>query len=270
LIVAWVSGSVLVRGGSALGYGVLLTAGAVALHAGVDAVLAVGAVAATTLGVVGFVVVRSGPREGPPGAFGRATVAAAVGLTLGILLVSDNSLGWGVHGAYPALGLVPSTLGSWWAGHYLWRFHSVVPRALDAMSHADADRRWMGSAATRVVMSALWRLTVGTVAASVLLLALSPVLGGTDHGIVFVAFGAVAVASVLANLLESLGFRAAALSAVATGVAAELATQLWLDFPPPGLPLTLGAAVAAAVAGQALLVQLSRPGRVVATRLWIT
>ena len=58
----------------------------------------------------------------PAGRVGRALWSGAMGAALGGLLVGDSSLGWGVHGAFPALALLPSILGSFWGGYRLWQF----------------------------------------------------------------------------------------------------------------------------------------------------
>ena len=77
----------------------------------------------------------------PAGRMGRALWAGAMGAALGGLLVGDSSLGWGVHGAFPALALLPSVFGSFWGGYHLWQFYDAVPRGLQGAGLERANKR---------------------------------------------------------------------------------------------------------------------------------
>src|SRR5262249_17347155 len=108
LVAIWVGGTLLARRGWGLAYGLLVAAEAVALTLGVPAVASLVAVAGvTTIGVV------VGTATSPPslgeslGRLPRALAAGLIGALLGGVLIGDASLGWGVHGAFPALALVP-------------------------------------------------------------------------------------------------------------------------------------------------------------------
>ena len=89
------------------------------------------------------VAVRTGDEtsEEPAGRIGRALWAGAIGAALGGLLVGDSSLGWGVHGAFPALALLPSVLRQLLGGYHLWQFYDAVPRGLQGVALEQANGR---------------------------------------------------------------------------------------------------------------------------------
>lgn len=270
LIAIWAGGTVLARRGWGIAYGALLVAEAVALAADVSARASLGAVTAITLVAVGVAVHTVGTRSiEPPGRIGRALAAGVIGALLGGLLVGDTSLGWGIHGAFPALALVPSVVGSFWGGYHLWQFHDEIPRGLRGVPLADAGGRMAGGGpAVEIVVGALVRLVGITAALSALVLAARPWTAGSDAPSLLIAFGCAALVCLFVSLLESLGYLRWALLSAAASLAVELAVNHW-GAPVPGAGLIAGGLIGTLLALTPLAGLLRSPGRVLATALWI-
>jgi hypothetical protein len=83
-------------------------------------------------------------------------------------------------------------------------------------------------------------------------------------------FGLIALATLLISVLQSLGFPSWALFTLACALAAELAMSRWVAAPFGGTALVTGAAVAVLVAVPPVIGLFLRPGRVLATILWIS
>jgi len=271
-VAIWVGGTVLARRGWALAYGLLLVGTVIGLEAGLDAyTLLEGLTAIILVAVLAAVRFRSERTGEPAGRVGRALWAAAIGAALGWLLVGDSSLGWGVHGAYPALALLPSVLGSVWGGYHLWKFYDLVPRGLRGVALNRADERDPRGAAMHLFRGALVRLVGTTVVLSGVVILIASWTSGTNRLSLFVGFGCVALVTMLINMLESLAYVRWALFAAVVSVATELlAGQLLLaSAHVAGLALIAGATVGILVALPPLLRLLVRPGRALATGLWI-
>jgi hypothetical protein len=85
-----------------------------------------------------------------------------------------------------------------------------------------------------------------------------------------VGFGLIALATLLISLLQSLGFPSWALFTLACALAAEVGVTYWDGAPFDGTALVIGAAVAVLVAIPPVISLFLRPGRVLATILWIS
>jgi hypothetical protein len=122
-----------------------------------------------------------------------------------------------------------------------------------------------------IFLGSLMRLLGTTVVLSGVVILIAQWTSGTSRLSLFVGFGCVALVTMLVNLLESLAYLRWALSAVVAGVAAELALSEFVlaHSPVPGTALIAGATVGILVALPPLLSLLLRPGRVLATSLWI-
>src|ERR1700728_2329051 len=272
-VAIWVGGTVLARRGWALAYGALLVGAVVGLRQDVSAYpLLEGLTAVVVLGAVVGVATGGGRSDEPAGRIGRALWAGAIGLALGGLLVGDSSLGWGVHGAFPALALLPSVLGSFWGGYYLWKFYDAVPRGLQGVGIERANERNLRGSAMGIFLGSLARLVGTTVVLSAVVIAIGQWTSGTNRLSLFVGFGCVALVTMLVNLLESLAYAHWAFFASFAAVSTELVLSK-LVLPGhaavPGTALIAGAVVGMIVALPALLRVLLRPGRVLATSLWI-
>ena len=122
-----------------------------------------------------------------------------------LLLVSDPSVTW-TAGTVPALALLPSTIAGLWAGHRLWRLEHLIPRAVTGVAVGGAGPARAGTAplarparldrAPRVAH----RRAVRRAAAAHPLAA----LGAEPVGLL-AGFGLLALATLLASLLEALG-----------------------------------------------------------------
>jgi hypothetical protein len=85
-----------------------------------------------------------------------------------------------------------------------------------------------------------------------------------------VGFGLIALATLVISLLQSLGFPSWALFTLACALAAEVGMTHWGGAPFDGIALVTGAAVAVLVAIPPVISLFLRPGRVLATILWIS
>ncbi|HEU4703942.1 MAG TPA: hypothetical protein VFS37_15785 [Conexibacter sp.] len=269
-VLTWVGGAVMARRGWGLAYAVLVTGEAIALGADAPAHLSLALLGGIVL-VACFIAVATarGTVEQAPGRLPRALAAGAIGGLLGGLLVGDESLGWGVHGAFPGLALAPSVIGSLWGGYHLWQVYAAVPRGLRGMPLALASETIRGGPAMRVLIGALVRLVGITIVLSIAVLAAARWTNGADSVGVFVAFGTATLASLCVSLHESLGYVGWAFVVSLASLAVELAIVRWLAAPPPGLALSVAGAVGTLLALAPLLRQLRSPGRMLATALWI-
>ncbi len=270
LVAIWTAGTVLVRRGWGLVYAISLVAGTVALDRHEPAHIVLGALTAFAL-VMGAaaVLTRRAQTDERAGSVPRALLAALLGSCVGVLLVADPSVGWGVHGIHPAVALVPSVIGSLWGGYYLWNFYDAIPRGLSGVPLHRASRVGLKDPAMSIFLGALLRLVVATIALSALVILLGRWTRGTDQLSVFVAFGFVALVSLLIGLLETLSLQRSALVAAAAAVGAELAWRSTVHWPISGGALIVGAAVGVVLTLLPVLALLARSGRVLATTLWI-
>jgi hypothetical protein len=244
LILIWVGGTIVTRRGWGLLYALALVVGTATLEHGHEVYRDLGILAGlTTLLCVAAILTRRGQNEDRPGGLPRGLLAGLIGGGVGVLLVGDPSLGWGVHGVHPAIALVPSVLGSFWGGYYLWNLYEALPRGLSRVPLERASRAGPGGPAMKVFLGALLRLLGTTIAASAVVVALGPWTEGTDATSVFIAFACAALVSMILSLLVH-----------------------WYV---PGGALAAGATVGVLLTLPAVLALLSRPGRVLATTLWI-
>jgi len=268
----WVGGTVMARRGWALAYALLLVVAVVGLEFEWPAYPLLEALTAIVL-VACVIAVRTGGgrSDEPAGRMGRALWAGAIGAALGGLLVGDSSLGWGVHGAFPALALLPSVFGSFWGGYHLWQFYDAIPRGMQGVALGQANERDVSGAAMKVFLGSLLRLLGTTIVLSALVISIGEWTSGTSRWSLFVGFGCVALVTLLVNLLESLAYVRLALFAIALSLVVELVLSSLISAHPtvPGLPLILGASAGILVALPPLIRLLLRPGRILATSLWV-
>jgi hypothetical protein len=270
LIPIWVGGAVLTRRGWGLIYAAVLVVATLALSNGLETYAVLGALTAITLAMcAGAVYSRRQQTDARAGTAARAAMAALIGGLLGVLLVADPTLSWGVHGTHPALALLPSVIGSYWGGYYLWNFYDAVPRGLRGVSLKRAGGIGFSDPAMAIFVGALARLIGATVVLSAVVIVLSDRFGGTDEVSVFIAFGCVGTVSMLVGLLESFALQSAALFAASAALATELACVSLSLTQAPGAALAAGATVGVLVSLPPLLVRLAHSGRVLATTLWI-
>jgi hypothetical protein len=268
----WVGGTVMARRGWALAYALLLVGAVVGLELEWPAYPLLEALTAIVL-VACVIAVRTGGgrSDEPAGRMGRALWAGAIGAALGGLLVGDSSLGWGVHGAFPALALLPSVFGSFWGGYHLWQFYDAIPRGMQGVALEQANERDVNGAAMKVFLGSLLRLLGTTIVLSALVISIGEWTSGTSRWSLFVGFGCVALVTLLVNLLESLAYVRLALFAIVLSLVVELVLSGLATARPivPGLPLIIGASAGIIVALPPLIRLLLRPGRILATSLWV-
>jgi hypothetical protein len=270
LVPVWVGGTVLTRRGWGLMYAAVLVLTTIALDNGLAAYVVLGALTAITLLLcLAAVATRRQATDERPGTLRRAMSAALLGAGIGILLVADPTLGWGVHGIHPAIALLPSVVGSIWGGYYMWNFYDEIPRGLRGVPLDSASRAALSDPAMSIFIGAILRLLGATVVLSALVIALDGLTHGTDALSLFVAFAFVGLVSLLIGMLESFGLQRAGFIAAAAAVAAELTCRYLMHSHVPGAALAVGAAVGVLLTLPPLISRLARSGRVLATMLWI-
>jgi hypothetical protein len=269
-VAIWVAGAVMTRRGWGLVYALGLVVGTVALDDSIRPYIVLGLMTTFTvlLAVAGVVGSRRRTDE-RAGSVPRALGALLLGGCIGVLLVADPSLGWGVHGLHPAIALLPSVFGSFWGGYYLWNLYEAIPRRLQGVPLSGASRAAVGDPAMSIFLGAVFRLVGATVVLSALVIFLGRFTKGTDELSVFVAFGCVALVSLLVGLLESLALQRAAFIAAIAALVAELSWRYVVHTQVSGAALAVGAAVGVLLATPPLVARLARSGRVLATMLWI-
>ena len=269
LTLTWMGGTVLIRRRWYAVYGLIVVCATPAMIA-LPAVPVLAATTALTVAAVA-VAIRPGAAGEPasPGRWTRAGASTAIGAGLGLLLVSDPSVTW-TAGTVPALALLPSTIAGLWAGHRLWRLEHLIPRAVTGVAVGAQVPRLRRNGPLGGLLGSIARLVWLTAALSAALL-LTPWLHSAPSRVGLLAgFGLLALATLLASLLEGLGRAHWAVAGVLVGVAVELLARL--ETPPafPGAPLTAGATVAVLVLLGPALALLARPARTLATAMWIT
>jgi hypothetical protein len=269
LVATWTAGTILVRRGWAVWYALVLTLSAGALQRGVPAIELLAAAAFIVLLATTLALATQPLVAGSPSPWRQAVLAAFVGGALGALLVADNTIGWGFRGYLPALALIPSAVGGLWAGHSLSRVYGELPRGLRGVAVMHADQVAFRGTALRILAGSVVRLIVATVGLSAICVLASPWTAGTLAISLMVAFGCLALGTLLVSLLLSLGHGGRALFAVAAAVAAEAVLQLSHAVTAPGDPLIAGACVSVLLALPPVLRLFLRPGRVLATAFWI-
>lgn len=271
LIPIWVGSMVLTRRGWGLVYAGVLVIGTVALDNSGHPQTVLAAITAVTL-LMCFAAIRtsrSRRSDARPGSVERALAAALIGGMTGVLLVGDPTVGLGVHGLHPAVALLPSVIGSYWGGFYLWNFFEAVPRGLRGVSLERAGSLALSDPPMSIFLGAILRLLIAVVVLSGVVIALGGLLGGTDALTVFIAFGCAGTFSMLVGMLEAFALQTAALVAASAALITELEWTAHVHSHSPGTALAVGAAVGIVLTLPGLLVRLAHSGGTLATTMWI-
>ncbi len=269
LLVTWTSGTVLMSRGWGLLYALVLASVGLGLGFELDPFALLVGAALFSIAAVGAAVATSGPAASSTGGWVQALVVGVIGAGLGALLVTDHTIGWGFYGALPALALIPSAVGGLWGGRYLSSVHVELPRALRETPVARADKVDLGGPGLVILAGAILRLTLGTAVLSGLCMLVSPWTSGTIATSLFVGFGCLALATLFVSLLVSLGRMTWALVAVSAAVLVEVWVELPAALAQPGSGLVAGGVIASIIAIPPLVKLFLRPGRALATAVWI-
>jgi hypothetical protein len=270
LAVTWTGGTLLAGCRRPLTYAIIVLAATPAMLTRVEVMAVLAAVAVATTGAVALALrAPAVPARPTPGRWPRAIAAGAIGLGLGLMLVLDRTVGF-TEGAVPALALLPSTVASAWGGYHLRHLEQAIPRSVSGIAAGDPYARGVAWPPFSVLLGALGRLLLLAAALSLVLLAFTPWLGASARGVgLLVGFGLVALATLLVGLLEAMGRGRWALVAVAFAAAAEAAIRVAGSDPFPGTGLVVGGTLAVVLVLPAVIGQLIRPARTLATALWI-
>jgi hypothetical protein len=273
LSLTWTGGTILIASHLSDGYAGLVLLASTAMFAGLPSVGVLAATAgATTLAVLFAVTIAVGKDEPThrPGRWGRVGTATMIGLGIGALLVVDRSIDWTI-GSVPALGLLPSTIASYWGGSYLWRFHYALPHAVSGVPVSGGSVRGLGRKPLGLLAGAIGRMVLLTTALSLLLVFGAQLFGVDMRGAsVLVGFGLVALGTLLVSMLEAIGHGSWVLLALAAAVPVEVVVSRWDGATAAGLGLIAGSAVVVAASLPVIAFVLSRPATTLATRLWVT
>ena len=270
LLAIWLGSTVLTRRGWGLLYAVLLVVGTASMALGTTPLVVLGALTAITL-LMCVAAVRTSRTETDEraGPLDRCVVGGAIGAVVGLLLVADPTIGLGVHGAHPAVALLPSVVGSYWGGYFLWNFFDAVPRGLRGQSLGRAGRRAMSDPAMSIFLGAMARLFIAVSVLSAVVYLAGGLLGRTDQLTVFVAFGTIGILSMLIGVLESFSLSGPAMLAALSALAIEFAWPHVVHGGGPGLAMAVGAGVGILLTLMPLIHRLTHTGGTLATTLWI-
>jgi hypothetical protein len=275
MVPIFVGGTVLTRRGWGLIYAGVLIVGTLVMSQGVNPLVVLAALTTITLAMC-LVAVRTSRQKHTDeraGTVDRALTAALIGGATGVLLVADPTVSMGVHGAYPAIALLPSVIGCYWGGYYLWNFFDAVPRGMRGVALDRAGRVALSDPAMSIFVGAMVRLILATTVLSGVVIGLNSIFTGVFQGsdavMVFVAFGAIGTLSMLIGLLESFALQWAALGAAFAALAIELAWPSIVHGGPPGTAMAVGASVGVLLTLPALMRRLAHSGGTLATTLWI-
>ena len=168
----------------------------------------------------------------------------------------------------PALALLPSTIASLWAGHRLWRLEQLIPRAVTGVAVGDSIAHGL----RRGPLAGLLGRSRGCCLPD-----RGAVGGAAAHAVAGLAgpaccsrFGLLALATLLASLLESAGPRALGGRRRGRRAWPRSCWCAWTRRRFPARRSPLGAAVTVLVLLGPALALLARPARTLATALWIT
>lgn len=273
LTVMWTGGTILIASRLPDGYVGLVLLATTGIYAGLPSVMVLASAAAATTVIVILAVTITVNKNEPthqPGRWSRVGMASAIGLGIGALLVADRSVDWSL-GAIPALGLLPSTIASFWGGSYLWRFQDVLQQTIAGIPVSAGAVRGLASVPLRLLFVAIGRLLFIATALSLILVFGARFLGVTVSGAtVLGGFALVALATLLIGLLEAVGRGRWALLALITAVITELSVSNLDEQLAPGVGLIAGSAVVIALTLPAAVIALSNPATTLATRLRVT
>jgi hypothetical protein len=272
LVVVWVGAMIVALRGWALAFGAVLALAATTLGGAIPALSALGGLAAATL-VLCAVGIASAPVDpGEPAPWRKVVPAGAVGAGFGLILVSDRTVGWGVEGALPVLAYLPSFVGGLWASVHARTIWQAVPHAARETSIGGDERRSLTDPPGVVLAGATVRLAAVVLPLSALLVGWTVrVEGQADAAIgILTGFAIVALASVLVGILDACNETTWALAAVGLGCIGALAARSLPDATlPAGGTLMIGGAIAVVTATPPIVQMIRRPGRKLATTLFI-
>ncbi|WP_345714330.1 hypothetical protein, partial [Kineococcus glutinatus] len=219
LLVTWVGGLVVVVRGWGVPYALGLLAATGAMSLGVPVVVDVLLVVVFTEVAVVAAVLTSAPSASEPTPWRRSLAAGALGGASALLITLDPTVVWSSSSPFPVVALVPSLVGSLWAGHHLNRIWTVLLEALASTRLAERGARRNWRVFGGIVAGAFARLLLGTALASALAWAALRGMTTDTWGLValLLGLGCYGVVGFLASLLESFSrlWGAAAVTAAA-------------------------------------------------------
>jgi hypothetical protein len=272
LVVTWVGAMLIALRGWALAFALALLSVAVAVRLELPALVSLGGLAIATAIVTVVAIVTSPETADRPSPWIPSIESGVIGLGIGLILVSDPGVGWGIRGSLPVLAFLPSFTGGLWASLYLRSIWRAVPAAASSTPLGTPERPPLWDDPTKVLAGALVRL-FGAVALLSWVVVVAAVAQGAELTTVLntiVGFAVVVLAGLIAGLLDACNETGRALLAVVTGdIAVLLARSIPGIAARPGATLIIGGAAVVLVSLPFLVELVRRPGRRLATALLI-
>lgn len=269
LVITWVCGAALVKVGHMPTYLAVLALSAGLLYLGTSVEPVIWCAALLSLVIVSVTLLSSTSENIHEVVAFRVFGWGLIGAGLGLMLVTDNSIGWGFHGGAPALALIPSAVGSLWGAFYLSRVFWCTPHALTGVSYVRSDRVDIGGTTMRILGGAIIRALSAAIGLSVICVFLGRWTSGTNALTLFAAFAAFGLASMFVTLLVSIRRAQLAGGIVGVGLLLEVLLRHWTTDSAPGVLLFIASITVATLASARIVFLFSRPGRALATGLWI-
>jgi hypothetical protein len=272
LILSWTGAMIVALRGWALPTGAVLAVVALRLGGDPPALVALAGLGIASAIVTGLAVATAPRAAEEPASWGRAAASGLLGAGLGLVLVSDPGIGWGIRGTLPVLAFLPSFAGGLWASIHLRSIWEAVPDAARATPLGEPERRPLWNPTTMVLAGAAGRLFVAVVALSGFV-AVGAAAQGASVGLALgtlAGFAVVVLASLVAGLLDSCNEAAWAMVAVLLAdLVVLVADAASLGEARAGVALVLGGATVLVVAAPRVVDLIRRPGRRLATSLLI-
>lgn len=269
LVITWVCGAVLIMRGWSAAYVVIVLSVTLALHGGTAPIGTLALSAATAFAATIAAIWTATPSYVSPATWVRTLGGALIGTGLGLMLVFDKSVGWGFNGSVPAIALIPSAVGSLWGCYHLSMLFSTVPSSLTKVAATHADRVDLRGATLRTLNGALMRLFMATIVLSAACVVLGRWTSGTVTISLFAAFGMFGLATMLVTLLVTIRRTGLATLAVICGLVLEFTLESIFTHGRPGLFLLAGSGMVEIIVIPPVVFLFSRPGRTLATGLWL-
>jgi hypothetical protein len=212
-------------------------------------------------------IVSEPERAHHPGPWLQVIIETIIGAFLGLMLVLDDSVGYGMRNLLPAVTLLPSAVGVAWGGIELSELWRALPESLEGHSVFERNlgsRRWSGES---ILLKALSRVVLTSVVLGTPIFISANWFGGSKYAAMrlLIGFGAYGIVSLLAGLLSSLGYSPWVLAATAFGVG--MYSFVDPSFSAGGL-IIVSITVLILLLIPAMII-LRRPARALATRMMI-
>ncbi|MFP5345988.1 MAG: hypothetical protein ACLGIA_03025 [Actinomycetes bacterium] len=188
---------------------------------------------------------------------------------MALLIVVDPGVDWSSTRPFPVVALVPSLLGTLWAGRHLNRIWTILLGALASTTLVERGTHSNRGVFRRIILGSVARLLLGTFAASVVVFFVIEEAPANEGALMrlLLGLGAFGLVSFLVALLESFSRLTGALFVTIAALAAGVLVLTGPWALPGGSALVVSAAAAAAAAVHPVSRLVRMPDRTLATML---